>query len=35
MRRIEDNIVITKDGSDNLTVALKDADEIEKLIASS
>ncbi|KAK4143173.1 peptidase M24, structural domain-containing protein [Dichotomopilus funicola] len=33
--RIEDNIVITKDGSDNLTVALKDPDEIEKLIASS
>ncbi|KAK3681709.1 putative Xaa-Pro aminopeptidase [Podospora appendiculata] len=33
--RIEDNIVITKTGSENLTTAIKDPDEIEKLIAAS
>ncbi|KAI0190253.1 putative Xaa-Pro aminopeptidase pepP [Xylaria flabelliformis] len=30
--RIEDNIVITKDGSINLTSAIKDPDELEKII---
>ncbi|KAH8898276.1 putative Xaa-Pro aminopeptidase [Thozetella sp. PMI_491] len=33
--RIEDNLVITKDGSDNLTTAVKDPVELEKIIASS
>ncbi|PSR75201.1 putative Xaa-Pro aminopeptidase [Coniella lustricola] len=33
--RIEDNVVITPTGCDNLTTVIKDADEIEKLIASS
>jgi Xaa-Pro dipeptidase len=30
--RIEDNILITKDGYENLTTAVKDVDEMEKLI---
>ncbi|KAK4667736.1 uncharacterized protein QC764_001330 [Podospora pseudoanserina] len=33
--RIEDNIVITKTGTQNLTTAIKDPDEMERLIASS
>ncbi|KAI1828292.1 peptidase M24, structural domain-containing protein [Xylaria intraflava] len=33
--RIEDNILITKDGSVNLTGAVKDPDELEKIISSS
>ncbi|KAH6654909.1 peptidase M24, structural domain-containing protein [Truncatella angustata] len=33
--RIEDNILITKDGSENLTDVAKDAAELEKIIASS
>ncbi|KAK3987495.1 peptidase M24, structural domain-containing protein [Cladorrhinum sp. PSN332] len=33
--RIEDNIVITKTGTDNLTTAVKDPDEMEKLIAGN
>jgi Xaa-Pro dipeptidase len=33
--RIEDNVVITKEGAENLTTALKDADEIERIISSS
>ncbi|KAG4221501.1 hypothetical protein PC116_g30023 [Phytophthora cactorum] len=33
--RIEDNLLITKDGSINLTDAIKDPDEIEKIISSS
>ncbi|TLS30768.1 hypothetical protein PpBr36_02541 [Pyricularia pennisetigena] len=33
--RIEDNVVITKDGYDNLTTAVKDAQEMEKIISSS
>jgi len=33
--RIEDNIVITKDGSENLTTVVKDADELESLIAAN
>ncbi|KAI1443392.1 peptidase M24, structural domain-containing protein [Annulohypoxylon stygium] len=33
--RIEDNLLITKDGSINLTDATKDPDEIEKIISSS
>ncbi len=33
--RIEDNLLITKDGSINLTEAVKDPDELEKIIASS
>ncbi|KAI0110436.1 peptidase M24, structural domain-containing protein [Nemania sp. FL0031] len=33
--RIEDNIVITKDGSINLTEAVKDPDEMEKIILGS
>jgi Xaa-Pro dipeptidase len=32
---IEDNLVITKDGSQNLTTTLRDADQIEKVISSS
>ncbi|KAF7865836.1 hypothetical protein EAF04_006001 [Stromatinia cepivora] len=32
--RIEDNILITKDGYDNLTTAIKDVDEMEKIISS-
>lgn len=30
--RIEDNLLITKDGYENLTTAVKDVDEMEKLI---
>jgi len=30
--RIEDNILVTKDGFENLTTAVKDVDEMEKLI---
>ncbi|KAL8298937.1 hypothetical protein RB597_007525 [Gaeumannomyces tritici] len=33
--RIEDNLVITKDGSENLTTAVKDVAEMEKIISSS
>jgi len=33
--RIEDNLVITKGGAENLTTTLKDPDEIEKVISSS
>ncbi|KAJ8124427.1 hypothetical protein O1611_g9214 [Lasiodiplodia mahajangana] len=33
--RIEDNIVITKDGSINLTEAVKDPDEMERIILGS
>lgn len=33
--RIEDNVVITKTGVENLTTVIKDADELEKLISSS
>jgi Xaa-Pro dipeptidase len=33
--RIEDNILITKDGFENLTTAVKDVAEMEKLINSS
>lgn len=33
--RIEDNVVITATGHENLTSVIKDADEIEKLISSS
>lgn len=33
--RIEDNIVITKDGSQNLTVTVKDPDEMESIISAS
>ncbi|KAI2616641.1 peptidase M24, structural domain-containing protein [Hypomontagnella submonticulosa] len=33
--RIEDNLLITKDGSINLTDAIKDPDELEKIISSS
>ncbi|GAP91085.1 putative xaa-pro dipeptidase protein [Rosellinia necatrix] len=33
--RIEDNLLITKDGSINLTDTVKDPDEIEKIISSS
>ena len=33
--RIEDNILITKAGSHNFTTAIKDVDEMEKIIAAS
>lgn len=33
--RIEDNILITKTGYENLTTAVKDVDEMEKLINGS
>lgn len=33
--RIEDNILITKDGYINLTGAIKDPDEMEKIILGS
>jgi Xaa-Pro dipeptidase len=33
--RIEDNILITKDGYENLTTAVKDVAEMEKLINGS
>jgi Xaa-Pro dipeptidase len=32
---IEDNLVITKDGSKNLTTAIKDVAEMERIIAAS
>ena len=34
-RRIEDNIVITKTGSENLTTTIKDPDEMERIISAS
>ncbi|KZL84789.1 metallopeptidase family m24, partial [Colletotrichum incanum] len=33
--RIEDNILITKDGSENLTPTIKDPDELERIIQAS
>ncbi len=33
--RIEDNVVITETGSENLTTAPKDPDEMERIISSS
>jgi Xaa-Pro dipeptidase len=33
--RIEDNVLITKDGHENLTTAVKDVAEMEKLINGS
>jgi Xaa-Pro dipeptidase len=30
--RIEDNVLVTKDGYENLTTAVKEVDEMEKLI---
>ncbi len=33
--RIEDNLLITKDGYQNLTTAVKDVDEMEKIIRES
>jgi Xaa-Pro dipeptidase len=33
--RIEDNLLITKDGCENLTTAIKEVDEIEKIINES
>jgi Xaa-Pro dipeptidase len=33
--RIEDNILITKTGYENLTTAIKDVDEMEKMINES
>lgn len=33
--RIEDNILITADGYENLTSVIKEVDELEKLISSS
>jgi Xaa-Pro dipeptidase len=33
--RIEDNLLITKDGSQNLTTAVKEVDEMEKIINGS
>jgi Xaa-Pro dipeptidase len=33
--RIEDNILITKEGHENLTTAIKDVAEMERLINSS
>lgn len=33
--RIEDNVVITQTGCENLTSVVKDADELEKLISLS
>lgn len=35
MCRIEDNIAITKEGSENLTTTVKDPDEMERIISSS
>lgn len=35
LRRIEDNLVITKDGTYNLTTAPKDPEEMEKIIQQS
>lgn len=31
-RRIEDNIVITEDGTQNLTTTVKDPEEMERII---
>jgi Xaa-Pro dipeptidase len=33
--RIEDNLLITKDGFQNLTTAVKEVDEMEKIIHGS
>lgn len=33
--RIEDNLVITKDGSENLTTVVKDPEEMERIISSA
>lgn len=33
--RIEDNLLITKDGSVNLTDAVKDPEEMEKIISGN
>jgi Xaa-Pro dipeptidase len=33
--RIEDNLLITKDGFQNLTTAVKEVDEMEKIIHES
>jgi len=33
--RIEDNLLITKDGFQNLTTAVKEVDEMEKIILES
>jgi len=33
--RIEDNLLITKDGFQNLTTAIKEVDEMEKIIHGS
>ena len=35
VRRIEDNILITKTGFENLTLAIKDPAEIERIMASN
>ena len=35
MRSIEDNIVITKGGCENLTTAVKDPEEMEMIISNS
>jgi Xaa-Pro dipeptidase len=33
-RSIEDNVLVTKDGSENLTTAIKEPAEIEALISA-
>jgi Xaa-Pro dipeptidase len=33
--RIEDDVVVTKNGAENLTTAIKDPDEMERIISSS
>jgi Xaa-Pro dipeptidase len=35
MNSIEDNIVVTKTGSENLTTVVKDPDELERIISAS
>ena len=35
MNSIEDNVLITATGSENLTSTIKDPDEMEKVISSS
>jgi len=35
LHSIEDNLVITKTGSENLTTVVRDPDEIEKIVSSS